>query len=165
MATVTQIGTCDGYTVEAPAGCLGWVEETWLDADGRPAAAAVRTPDGRRGLLLLDAVQAADPDAQELIVGGDTTLLELEAPRIAHDGGAVTATWRASAEPMAPEAAGAAHAAPIAPALTAARASTARHERPLWQTIVFALTCLVVFVGGETGLLYGITYLVSGRPY
>lgn len=165
MTTVAELETCDGFIVEAPAGCIGWVEETWLDADGRPAAAAVRTPDGRRGLLLLDTVLAADPDAQELIVGGDTTLLELEAPRIAHDGGAVSATWRASAEPMAPEAAGAAHAAPIAAALTAARASTARQERPLWQTIVFALTCLVVFVGGETGLLYGITYLVSGRPY
>ena len=28
-------------------GALGWVEETWLDAAGRPGAFAVRTGDGR----------------------------------------------------------------------------------------------------------------------
>jgi hypothetical protein len=164
MATVAELESCDGFTVEAPGGCLGWVEETWLDSAGHPGAFAVRTPDGQRALLLAEAVQAVDPDAQEMFVGPATELLALEAPRIASADATIAATWRASDSHLAPVVAGA-HAEPEEPALAAARTATAHRERPLWQTVAFALGCLATLVAFEIGLAYGIAYLVTGQPY
>ena len=120
MAVVADLENCDGFAIEAPGGCLGWVEETWLDAAGHAGAVAVRTADGQRALLLAEAVQAVDPDAQELLVGADPELLALEAPRIASADGTIAATWRASDAHLTPAVA-AAHTAPAAPALAAAR--------------------------------------------
>src|SRR3954451_23026652 len=111
MATVADLQTCDGFTVEGPAGCLGWVEETWLDSDDHPAAVAVRTADGRRALLLAEAVQAVDPDAQEVFVAADVELLALEQPRIASADGTIAATWNATDEHLVATPAGA-HAVP-----------------------------------------------------
>ena len=162
MATVAELQSCDGFTIESPDGCLGWVEETWLDDEGHPGAVAVRTPDGTRALLLAEAVQAVDPDAQEVLVGPDAELLALEAPRLDGAGGTIAATWRATGEHVTPVVAEA-HAAPEAPALEAARAVTAHHERPPWQTVAFALACIAVLVMLEIGLAFGIAYLVAGR--
>lgn len=164
MATVTQLRTCDGFTVESPDGCLGWVEETWLDGDDHPAAVAVRTTDGRRALLLAEAVRAVDPDAQEVLVEADVELLALEPPRLASADGTIAATWRATDEHLVATPAGA-HALPEPAALVAARATTATHERALWQTIIFALTFLATLIAAEIGLAFGIAYLVTGHAY
>jgi hypothetical protein len=164
MVTAIETESCDGYAVEAPAGCLGWVEETWLDAGGHRAAVAVRTPDGQRALLLAEEVRAVDPDAQEVLVGADTELLALESPRVTSLDGTISATWEASDVHLAPVVAGA-HAAPERPALAAARTSTAHRGRPLWQIVAFAFACLATLVVVEIGLAYGIAYLVTGRPY
>lgn len=163
MATVAELQTCDGFTVEGPDGCLGWVEETWLDEMGHPAAVALRTCDGVRALLPADSVQAVDPDAQELIVGAAVELLALEPPRLEHRDGTIAATWRATDEHLVATPAGA-HAAPEAPALAAARTATARHERAAWRTIAIALGCIASLVAAEIGLLYGIAYAVTGHP-
>lgn len=164
MATIAQLHSCDGFTVEGPAGCLGWVEETWFDSGDHPAALAVRTADGRRALLLAEVVEAVDPDAQEVLVGAEVDLLALEPPRIASVDGTIAATWRATDEHLVATPAGA-HAVPEQPALAAARAATATHERALWQTIVFALAFLAGLIAAEIGLAFGIAYLVTGRPY
>src|SRR5690349_3189287 len=95
MALVTQLQSCDGFTVEAPDGCVGWVEETWLDDDAHPAALALRTCDGRRALLLADAVQAVDPDAQEVLVAADAVLHGLEPPQLETLDGEPVASWHA----------------------------------------------------------------------
>jgi hypothetical protein len=160
MATVAQLQTCDGFTVEGPDGCLGWVEETWLGADGHPAALAVRTCDGRRALMLADAVLAVDPDAQEVLVGADADLRALEPPRLTSED---TATWHATAEHVTASAA-AAHAVPQAPALVAARAATSQRDRAVWQTIAIALGCIATLVAFEIGLAFGVAYLVTGNP-
>jgi len=164
MATVTVLGTCDGFTVEDADGCLGWVEETWLDPHGRPGALAVRTPDGRRALLLAADVRAVDPDAQEVFVAPDADLLALEPPRIASADGTIAATWRATSAHVIPAHAGA-HARPDAPALDAARAATARHERSLARTAILAFAGLATVVALFIGLAYGIATLVTGHPY
>jgi hypothetical protein len=164
VATVAELESCDGFTVEAPAGCLGWVEETWLDVAGRPAALAVRTPDGQRALLLAEEVQAVDPDAQEVLIRPNTELLALDAPRVTSADGTIAATWRASDAHLAVAVAGA-HAAPDEPVLAAARAATSHRERPIWQIVAFALGCLATLVAVEIGLAYGIAYLVTGRLY
>ncbi len=83
MTAVAELQSCDGFSVEGVEGLLGWVEETWLDDSGHPAALAVRTSDGRRALLPVDAVRAVDPDTQQVIVARPQ-LQELDAPRMAN---------------------------------------------------------------------------------
>lgn len=162
MATVAELRTCDGFTVETPDGCLGWVEETWLDAADHPVALAVRTADGRRALLRADAVQAVDPDAQEVVVAAGAELLELDAPRVERLEDEPAAAWRPTGATVA-AAPAAAHEAPSAPGLAAARAATARHERPLWQTIAFAFGVLASLIAFEIGLAFGAAVLVTGH--
>lgn len=164
MATVAEIESCDGFTIEAPSGCLGWVEETWLDASGHTGAVAVRTPDGQRALVLAESVQAVDLDAQEVIIGADTELLALEPPRIADADGTIAAIWRASDAHLSAVVA-TPHATPEQPALAAARTATSHRERPLWHIVAFALGCLATLVAVEIGLDFWIAYLVTGRPY
>jgi hypothetical protein len=164
MATIAELETCDGYAVEAPGGLVGWVEETWLDRADHPAALAVRTPDGRRALLLAERVRAVDPDAQEVLVEAGALLLELAPPRVATVEGEVTASWRTTGatvepEPLAPEA------PPDSPAVAAARATTARVERPLWTIVAFALGCLATLVSAEIGLMFLVAWLVTGHAY
>ena len=64
---VAQVPSCDGFAVESPDGCLGWVEETVL-GDGRPQVLSIRTMDGRRALVPADDVLAVDLDTREVFV-------------------------------------------------------------------------------------------------
>jgi hypothetical protein len=105
MATVPRerLTECDGFRVEAPRGLLGWVEETWLGPDAEPAALAVRTLDGQRGLLLADDVVSVLGDEETVVLRPETRLLELGPPRI--DGTPLHASWSttgATIEPPAP---------------------------------------------------------------
>jgi hypothetical protein len=161
MTLVAHLASCDGFTVDSPAGCLGCVEETWLDDAGHPAALALRTADGGRALLLADAVRGVDADAQEVFVADDAVLRRLEPPRVERLDDRPTASWRAGATVEPVFAAG--HAAPVGSALVAARARTGRVERPLWHTVLLALACLALLVAAEIGLDFGIAYLVTGR--
>jgi hypothetical protein len=163
MATVAELQSCDGFTVESPGGVLGWVEETWLDGSDHPGALAVRTCDGRRALLPAEAVLAVDVDAQEVLIGADAELLELDAPRIASSDGTLAASWRTTGAVV--EAAPAEEEAPPSPALTASRAATALHERPLAHTIALALIGLAALIAFEIGLAFLAAYLATGHPY
>jgi hypothetical protein len=162
VTALSEVVTCDGYTVEGPTGCLGWVEETWVDAGDRPAAFAIRTVDGRRALVRVDAIQAIDADAQEVFVPAEAALLELEPPRLEGAGGDQVATWRATSSLLTPAAA-LGHLEPTEPALLGARTSTARRERSLVRTILLALGCLATLVAVEIALAFAIAYLVAGR--
>lgn len=152
MATaVTQLASCDGFTVDAPAGCLGLVEETWLDDESRPGALAVRTPDGRRGLLLARDVLGVDLDTEQVIASADAALLALDPPRLAAENGAIAATWRASGGELSPR--------------PAAVRAPSTHPPALLRLAAFGLGGLATFVGILVGIDYLITYLISGRPY
>jgi hypothetical protein len=165
VATVAEVQSCDGFAVEAPDGVVGWVEETWLDSTDHPAAFAIRTPQGRRALLPVESVTAVDPDTQEVHVPANTELLELDAPRLEHANGSVAASWRTTGAVVGTEPAQIAPTAePPTPSLTASRASTARHERPLWQIVTFALSALVALISFEIGLMFLVAYLVTGYP-
>jgi hypothetical protein len=161
MSLAVGLTSYDGFTVESPDGCLGWVEETWLDAQDRPAALAIRTPDGRCALLTVDTIEAADPDAQEVIVPAGIVLQGLEPPRLERLDGQLSASWRASGTVKATPTT--AHASPSAPVLTAARSATVHSEPPLLRTLLVALVCLAALVAFEIALAFGIAYLVTGR--
>jgi hypothetical protein len=163
MTTVAEVATCDGFTVEAPDGALGWVEESWLDAADHPGAFAVRTAEGRRALLPADAVQAVDLDTQELFVAADAVLLELEAPRIASLDGDAVASWRTTGAMVEPSVL-APHAKPPAPSLAASRAATSHSERPFLQVVAISLCCLAALVAVEITLAFAVAYLVTGHP-
>jgi hypothetical protein len=162
MTAVAQLQSCDGFSVEGSEGLIGWVEETWLDDSGHPAALAVRTSDGRRALLLTDAVRAIDPDTQQVIVAAHPELKELDSPTIASADSTVAASWRTTGAVVEP--AGAALGTPP-PALAASRTVSAHRERALWQIVAFALGCLASLVAFEIGLAFFVAYLVTGRAY
>jgi hypothetical protein len=161
MALVADLANCDGFAVESPDGCLGWVEETWLDHAGHPAAFAMRTADGRRALLLADSVRAVDADSQEVLVAAHPLLRGLDAPRVEVLDGEPTASWHSAG--MVDAAATTAHALPGAPAIAAARAATTPFERPMWQVALLGLCFLAALIAFEIGLAFGVAYLVTGR--
>jgi hypothetical protein len=162
VTAVAELQSCDGFSVEGADRLLGWVEETWLDESGQPAALAVRINNGRRALMLIDAVRAVDADTQRVIVAGHPELQELEPPRIALDDSTLAASWRTTGAVLEP--AGAASAA-VPPAVAASRTLTARHERPIWQIAVFAFACLASVVVFEIALAFSVAYLVTGHAY
>ena len=84
MATVVrqELAGCEGFRLEAPQGLLGWVEETWLGASGEPVALAIRTIDGRDGLLRAEDVEAIAHESEFLTMRAEARLLELDEPRV-----------------------------------------------------------------------------------
>ena len=90
-----QLDGTDGFAVQSRDGRVGTVEEIWLDRSEKPCALAVRTPDGRRGLLLGEQVITIDREGQWVVVSPDAELRELDAPRLALDGRTrVAASWQ-----------------------------------------------------------------------
>ena len=162
MATVAgpNLLGCDGFRVESPQGLLGWVEETWLGEVGEPTALAVRTLDGRRGLLLAEEVEAVPSDSELVLMREDARLLELDLPRVeptSVDGGhALAASWHTTGEVLEPPA----PPGVVDRALLALRPwrlappPQSGHERPLWQVLVLLYTCVAMVVMLLTGLSF-----------
>jgi hypothetical protein len=160
MATVVrrELLGCDGFRVESPQGLLGWVEETWLGAGQEPAALAVRTLDGRRGLLLAEDVDVVLANDELVLMDGEGRLLELDAPRLSRssNGATLAAAWQTTGrtlEPPSPP-------GPVQRALLAVRPwrlappPGPRGERPLWQIVAVLYACLAVIVGAGIGLSF-----------
>src|SRR6266536_3416523 len=72
MATVVRsdLVGCEGFRLESSEGLLGWIEETWLDASNEPVAFAIRTVDGREGLLRGEDVDAVTRDFELVTMRG-----------------------------------------------------------------------------------------------
>ena len=143
---------CDGFRLESADGLLGWVEETWLGPAGEPSALAVRTIDGRRGLLLSEAVEAVLPESERIVVQGDPRLLELDVPHVelaSTDGAAViSASWTTTGETLEPPA----PPGPLQRAMLALRPwrlappPSPGAERPLWQLVALLYAVLALIV-------------------
>jgi hypothetical protein len=173
MATVVErrAADCDGFRVESPKGLVGWVEETWRGATGESVALAVRTIDGRRGLLPVEDTETVLGESEEVVVGSHSALLELDAPRveaIVGDGGGpavASASWRTTGATL--------ELAPP-PSVLRQRMLVLRpwrlappprgEERPVWQTIGLLYTGIGVLIAVEIGLAFLVAYLVAGRP-
>src|SRR5438445_2744151 len=167
MATIVrdEVAGCEGFRLEGPQGLLGWVEETWLGSSGEPVALAIRTIDGRDGLLLAEDVELVDREAEFLGMRGEARLLELDVPRVdTASSNALSASWRTTGAPLdpLPEPPGA-----VDRALLAIRpwrlAPPPRPgaERPLWQQVVVLYTSLALIVLLVIGLCFLIARLVT----
>ena len=170
MATVLheELLASEGFRVESPLGMLGWVEEVWLGPAGEPAALAVRTIDGRDGLLLAEDVEMAMRENQLVLMRGDGRLLELDVPRLERpaDGStALTASWQTTGEVLEP---------PSPPgmfrhALLALRPwrlappPQPGAEKPLWQLVAALYTALAVIVILVIVLAFVVAKLVAGN--
>lgn len=168
MATVVrrELAGCEGFRLDSPEGLIGWVEETWLDASGEPVALAIRTVDGRDGLLLAEDVDHLDPDSEQLDMRAGASLLELEAPRVeAASSNGLAASWRTTGTPLEPQ--------PEPPgavdrALLAIRpwrlAPPPRPgiERPMWLQIAVLYSALAVIVVVVIGVCFLIAWAATG---
>src|SRR5438067_10577616 len=101
MSVAARLRASDGFRVESPRGRLGVVEEVWVGDGGEPEALAVRTVDGRHGLVLVEDVDAVLVDEEQVVVE-EPTLLELEQPHVdgRGNGGSprLTASWATTGE-------------------------------------------------------------------
>jgi hypothetical protein len=64
---------------------VGFVGEVWLGPGDEPKAFAVRTTEGRHGLLLADDVLALSPEDETVVLRPGARLLELQPPRLGSD--------------------------------------------------------------------------------
>lgn len=155
----------DGYVVESPDGDVGWVEEVWLGETNEPRAIAVRTADGRHGLLLDDQVLAVDREYHWVVVPRDPSLLALDPPRLVADGEArsgLTASWTTTGErfpALAPRRRA------LLAARRAARSRTARAEWPLWRSVATLLATIAFLVAFTITLAFVVAWLVTGAAY
>ncbi len=169
MASVVRsdLASCEGFRLESSEGLLGWIEETWLDASNEPVAFAIRTVDGREGLLLGKDVDAVTRDFELVTMRGEASLLELDLPRVetASSNGSLSASWRTTGEPLDP---------PPHPPGTFDRALLAIRpwrlapppvtgaERPLGQQLVVLYTAVTLIVLLVIGLSFLVARLVTG---
>ncbi len=167
MATVVRdkLAACEGFRVESPLGLLGWVEETWLGSTGETVALAIRTIDGRDGLLLAEEVESIARERELVSMRGESRLLELDVPRVeASSADGLSASWQTTGEVLEP---------PEPPgfvdrALLAIRPwrlappTRPEAERPVWQLVVMLYVALALIVGLLIGLDFLFARLIAG---
>jgi len=171
MAPVVQdrILGCDGFRVDSPEGLLGWVEETWLGPSREPTALAIRTIDGRRGLLVAGEIETVVSERELVVMRRGGRLLELDVPRLevaSVDGAAVvSASWQTTGEllepPLPP--------GPMRRALLVLRPwrlappPRPEAERPLGQLVAILYTSLALIVTLVIGLAFLAARLMTGH--
>jgi hypothetical protein len=164
---------CDGFRIESSHGLLGWAEETWLEPSGAPSALAVRTVDGRRGLLLTDEIEAVVPESELVYVASAGRLLELDVPRVQPTGADgsfpshIAASWQTTGELLEP---------PSPPGLLQramlelrpwrlAPPAASGAERPIWQTVGILYAAIAFLVILLIGISFLAAHLATGRAY
>jgi hypothetical protein len=162
MATVArELRGTEDYAVETPAGAIGRVEEIWLGSAGDPQALAVRTSDGGHALLLDEDVVTVDREHRWVVVDEHPALLELAAPQLVSRDGRVAAQWTTTGAVVHPE---------PQLRLTGLRKAVQRHaphlaDRPLWQLVATLYGALTLIVISAVGLVFLVSWVVSGAPY
>jgi len=168
--TNERLRDTDGFRIESAEDEVGWVEEVWLGDSDEPRAAAVRTRDSKRGLLLAEEVVTVDREERWVVVPPRPALLELASPRLAdlpRDPGAngrLSASWATTGTRLVPTP----HRRPLLPALRRVHVEAPAFvaaERPLWQVVAMLyafLACTVVLV---IALAFAAAWLVGGSAY
>jgi hypothetical protein len=168
IAVRDQLRGCDGFRVESADGLLGWVEETWFEPGREPTALAIRTIDGRRGLMVSEEVVAVVPESELIVARPAQRLLELDVPQVevaSADGAPIiTASWTTTGETLEP---------PSPPGLLQRAALSLRPwrlapprppeaERPLWQLVAVLYAALGVIVLLVIALAFLAAHLAAG---
>jgi hypothetical protein len=169
-AVELELSETDGFVVESPAGDVGWVEDVWVDDHGEPCALAVRTRDGRHGLVLRSEILAVDRDYRWVVVGPDARVLELRRPRLeeASDapGAALAARWETTGEVMpasVPQPPLAGVATRLSRTLTARLGL--RGNLPPAYTVGIFLGTLVLVVAATIALVFLVADAVASAAY
>jgi hypothetical protein len=163
VETHAELLDTDGFLVESPEGDLGWVEEVWLSESGEPKALAVRTADGRHGLLLDQDVVAVDRERRWIVVADQPKLLELATPQLTRvEGGLLAASWVTTGADLdvTPRPHRLWH-IPYRPAEPKPPARRRRPDRPVWQGIALLLVTIAFLVGFTTALAFVIADLLT----
>src|SRR6266704_3479833 len=96
----------DGVRVGSREGLLGWVEEAWLGPSGEQTALAIRTIDGRRGLLVAGEIETIILEDELVVMRRGGRLLELDVPHVetaSVEGVPVlSASWQTTGEVLEP---------------------------------------------------------------
>ena len=171
MATVVldRLLGCDGFRVESPEGLLGWVEEAWLGPSREPTALAIRTIDGRRGLLVAGEIETIILEDELVVMRRGGRLLELDVPHVEKalvEGVAVlSASWETTGEVLEPPL----PPGPLQRALLALRPwrlappPRPEAERPLWQLVAVLYMSLALIITLVIGLAFLVARLVTGN--
>jgi hypothetical protein len=166
-STFARVPQYDGFRVASRDGVVGVVEEAWLGTAGEVAAFAVRLPNGLRGLLLADDVQAVLEPDRELLVSPGTPLLELAVPRL--EGGTadghVAAHWETTGEQLPAVPSRPPLLRRLRPRLGAVEREFVVPTRPLWQTVALLYGALALLVVTVIALAFLVAFVVTGRPY
>jgi hypothetical protein len=172
MATAPELELTDtdGFVVESPAGDVGSVEDVWLDQHGVPYGLAVRSHEGRHGLLLRSEILAVDHDYRWVVVGPEAKVLELQRPRLAEEpdapGASLAARWETTGELM-PAPARQLPFGGVATRLSRAvtgRLRIRRNVPPAYAVALF-LVALVVIVATTIALVFLAADIIAGEPY
>jgi hypothetical protein len=158
----------EDFVVESTDGDLGWVEEVWVAEANEPGALAVRTTEGRHGLLLAEDVLAIDREYRWVVVRPEATLLELDSPRMSTeregaDVGRVSASWSTTGEVF--------RAAPRRRRSRSAfrrrrsKAASTDREPRLWRAVAALLSFIALLVVVVVALAVVIPWLVAGAAF
>ena len=138
-------------------------------ASEEPVALAIRTVDGRDGLLLAEDVEAVAHESELLTMRAEARLLELDIPRVeTASANGLAASWRTTGELLEPrpEPAGAVDRAllTIRP-WRLAPPPQPDAERPLWQMIAVLYTALALIVGLVIAVAFVAAWIATGHAY
>ena len=167
MAAITgedqRLVETDGFVVESSEGDIGLVEEVWVGEANEPRALAVRTSEGRHGLLMAEDVLAVDRENHWVVVSPETVLLELSAPRLQGQGDdgspGPTASWTTTGDTV-----------PLVPPLRRQWRFPVRLSRrarglpPQWAIAVL-LTSIALLVALVLTLAFLVARILTGSAY
>jgi hypothetical protein len=163
---LTLEGT-EGFVVESTEGDLGLVEEVWVGDADDVGALAVRTTDGRHGLLLSEDVLAVDRDYHWVVVRPEPLLRELDSPRMqttreGGEGERIAASWATTGEVFR-----------LAPRRRRRHrlfrrrtpASGAGREPELWRAVAVLLSSIALIVVTVAAVAFIVAWIVTGAAY
>jgi hypothetical protein len=163
---VSALAACDGFAVDGPDGRIGVVEEVWLGPGQGVRALAVRTFDGRHGLVPVESVAAVDRHYEVVFIRPASRLLELKPPRVSRDQlPAISAMWETTGTELS-----------LAPVRdlrigSSDRAGDSARERraarpaekPIWVTFLTLVFWLSVIIATVITVDFVVAKIVTGQ--